>query len=88
MSSGLDRLVANLKKEQFKNMSKFFTGKKLDLLLRKGVYPYDYVNSLSKLDETTLPSKEEFFSKLNDTDIQKMITNTHRKFGVFFKWKL
>ncbi|KAK3745699.1 hypothetical protein QZH41_007910 [Actinostola sp. cb2023] len=50
-------------------MSKFFTGEKLDLLLRKGVYPYDYVNSLLKLDETALPSKEEFFSKLNNADI-------------------
>ncbi|KAK3741187.1 hypothetical protein QZH41_012628, partial [Actinostola sp. cb2023] len=69
MSSGLDRLVGNLKKEQFRNMSKFFAGKKLDLLLRKGVYPYDYVNRLSKLDETVLPPKEEFFSKLNNTDI-------------------
>ncbi|KAK3743281.1 hypothetical protein QZH41_005791 [Actinostola sp. cb2023] len=44
-------------------------GEELDLLLRKGVYPYDYMNCLSKLDETALPKKEEFFSKLNDADI-------------------
>ncbi|KAK3721647.1 hypothetical protein QZH41_003669 [Actinostola sp. cb2023] len=44
-------------------------GEELDLLLRKGVYPYDYMNCLSKLDETALPQKEEFFSKLNDADI-------------------
>ncbi|KAK3700421.1 hypothetical protein QZH41_004481 [Actinostola sp. cb2023] len=69
MSSGLDKLVGNLKKEQFINTSKFFEGEELDLLLRKGVYPYDYMNCLSKLDETALPKKEEFFSKLNDADI-------------------
>ncbi|KAK3747201.1 hypothetical protein QZH41_004128 [Actinostola sp. cb2023] len=69
MSSGLDKLVGNLKKEQFINTSKFFEGEELDLLLRKGVYPYDYMNCLSKLDETALPQKEEFFSKLNDADI-------------------
>ena len=36
---------------------------------RKGVYPYDYVNSLEKLTETSLPLQEEFYNKLNDTDI-------------------
>ena len=39
------------------------------LLLRKGVYPYDYVNSLEKLQETNLPPKEAFYSKLNEEDI-------------------
>ena len=33
-------------------------------LLRKGVYPYDYVDCLKKLDETSLPPKEAFYSKL------------------------
>ena len=39
------------------------------LLTRKGVYPYDYVSSIDKLKETKLPSKDEFYSKLNDEDI-------------------
>ncbi|KAK3726360.1 hypothetical protein QZH41_006067 [Actinostola sp. cb2023] len=53
------------------NLDKYIPlrGEELDLLLRKGVYPYDYMNCLSKLDETALPKKEEFFSKLNDVDI-------------------
>ncbi|CAH3144907.1 unnamed protein product, partial [Porites lobata] len=41
----------------------------LDLLTRKGVYPYDYVSSIEKLSETQLPPKEEFYSRLNDEDI-------------------
>ncbi|XP_065660200.1 uncharacterized protein LOC136084050 [Hydra vulgaris] len=42
---------------------------KLDLLLRKGVYPYEWVDSISKLNETQLTSKESFYSRLNDEDI-------------------
>ncbi|KAK3745935.1 hypothetical protein QZH41_003071 [Actinostola sp. cb2023] len=87
MASGLDRLAANLKKEQFINMKKFFTGEKLDLLLRKGVYPYDYVNCLSKLDEKTLPKQEEFFSRLNDSDISEDDYKHAQKVWQVFKMK-
>ena len=32
---------------------------------RKGVYPYEYVDSWKKLEETALPPKEAFYSNLN-----------------------
>ena len=35
------------------------------MLLRKGVYPYEYMDSWKKSDETTLPPKEVFYSNLN-----------------------
>ena len=35
----------------------------LDLMLKKGVYPYDYMNSWEKMDETELPPKDSFFSR-------------------------
>ena len=38
-------------------------------MLRKGVYPYDYVDCLKKLDEKNLPSKEAFYSKLTGEGI-------------------
>ena len=41
----------------------------LDLLLRKGVYPYDYMDSFDKFDEKKLPPKDEFYSKLKDEKI-------------------
>ena len=61
MASGLDRLVSNLEKDDFKNLSDHFEGEQLELMQRKGVYPYDYVNSLARLSETSLPLQEESF---------------------------
>ena len=42
---------------------------KFMLLLRKGVYPYEYMDSWERLNETSLPSKEDFYSHLNMEDI-------------------
>ena len=35
------------------------------LLLRKGVYPYEYMDSWERFNETSLPNKEDFYSNLN-----------------------
>ena len=35
------------------------------LLLRKGVYPYEYMGSWERFNETSLPPKNSFCSKLN-----------------------
>ena len=42
---------------------------KFILLLRKGVYPYEYMDSWERFDETSLPNKEAFYSSLNMEDI-------------------
>ena len=36
---------------------------------KKGVYPYDYIDSFSKFDKTESPTKEEFYNILNDQHI-------------------
>ena len=38
---------------------------KFVLLLSKGVYPCEYMDSWKKFNETSLPSKEDFYSNLN-----------------------
>ncbi|GBN27385.1 hypothetical protein AVEN_80279-1 [Araneus ventricosus] len=38
----------------------------VDALLRKGVYPYEYMDIFSKFDETKLPVREHFFSSLSE----------------------
>ena len=55
--------------EMCRSLNLIYSGEKRDLLLRKGVYPYDWVDSIDKLSETQLPPKESFFSKLNDEGI-------------------
>ena len=39
------------------------------MLLRKGVYPYEYMDSWEKFDETSLPPKKDFYSELILEDI-------------------
>ena len=34
------------------------------MLLRKGVYPYEYMDSWERFNETSLPAKKDFYSEL------------------------
>ena len=69
MAASLDSLVDNLPKDDFNNVKRYYKDNKLSLLTRKGVYPYEYMDSLERLKETKLPPKEAFYSRLNDEDI-------------------
>ena len=57
--------------KKFKNTYSFCNSdlNKFILLLRKGVYPYEYMDSWEKFNEKSLPSKEDFYSNLNMEDI-------------------
>ena len=68
MSSSLDKLVSNLPREAFKYTSQLYKGKELDLMTRKGVYPYDFMDSFDKFN-TGFPPKEDFYSIMNDEHI-------------------
>ena len=46
-----------------KNLNKFI------LLLRKGVYPYEYMDNWERFNETSLPNKESFYSNLKMENI-------------------
>ena len=61
-------LVSNLQQDDFINTKKIIKNN-VEILTKKGVYPYDYVSAISKFSETQLPPKSEFYSKLNDEDI-------------------
>ena len=67
-TGSLEKLVSNLPRESLKYTSQIFKNEKLDLMSKKGVYPYDFMDSFEKFNEK-LPSKEEFYSILNDEDI-------------------
>ena len=84
LQTSLANLVSNLQPQDFINTRDIFK-ENTDLLTRKGVFPYDYVSSLKKLDEKQLPPKEEFYSKLNDEHISdedyQHALNVFRKFN-------
>ena len=63
------------------NVSKFL------LLLRKGVYLYEYMDSMSKFDEKELPIIDNFYSKLNSSGISKEDYAHAKKVWEFFKIK-
>ena len=72
LNLSLENLVGNLLKsgkENFPHLTNAFDKKELDLLLRKGVYPYDYMDSPQRLEEQQLPPIQAFFSRLRDCDI-------------------
>ena len=63
-----------------KNLNKFV------LLLRKGVYPYEYMDNWERYNETSLPNKESFYSNLNMENIED-IDYRHGN-NVFKRFKL
>ena len=79
MTSSLEKLVESMKKTggptSFINLMKGFPGitlRQLDLLTRKGVYPYEYKGGdESRWEETSLPPIEAFYSRLRKEGIKK-----------------
>ena len=82
LSSSLDKLVKLTKYEDNKlrdNWQEHFkysvkgkyikNEKDLFLLTEKGVYPYDYCNDFNKFNDTELPEKKHFYSRLSEEDI-------------------
>ena len=53
--------------EEFPSIYQFCNGNlnKFNLLLRKGVYPYEDMDNWEKFDETTIPRKKALYSELN-----------------------
>ena len=68
LQTSLANLVRNLQPDDFYNTKAVYP-QNIDLLTRKGVYPYDYISSIEVLTETQLPPKDSFYSKLNDEAI-------------------
>ena len=70
MTSSLDSSMNNSVKDGQKLSGlEDYSGEEYELLIRKGVYPYEYMTSWDKLKETRLPPKEALYSKLNMSDI-------------------
>ena len=68
--SGLNGLVKNLSREDLKETARFF-GEKIDLVSRKGVYPYEFMDDFEKFKKQSLPKKTSFFSRLKQEKISE-----------------
>ena len=70
LGASLEQIGKNLRAcgmDKFKLLRAEFPGAtndQLDLLLRKQVYPYEYMDSWDRFTETRLPPKEAFYNKL------------------------
>ena len=87
MSSSLDSLVNNLAKggQQFFGFESY-NDHQCELLIRKGIYPYEYMDSWDRFKETSLPSIKHFYSNLSlsgvsDTDY-KHACSIWQEFGI------
>ena len=76
LGESLGKLVENLRESghDFPITNKIFESYQLneykkDLLFKKSVYPYEYVDDISKFNERCLPPKNQFYSKLNNSHI-------------------
>ena len=80
--------INNKLKERFSNVYEFcdYDMNKFITLLRKGVYPYEYMDEWNKFDEKELPCKESFYSNLTMEDISdtdyKHANNVFEKFNL------
>ena len=71
LSCSLEQLVANLvasDRDKFVQLKRGFDGDddNIDLLLRKGIYPYEYMNSADRFKDEQLPPIEAFHSTLRN----------------------
>ena len=73
--------------EKFPSIYQFWDGdlNKFVLLLRKGVYPDECMDSWEKCDEISLPPKEDFYSELTLKDITDNDYIVLKKYGMYLK---
>jgi len=78
----------------FKNLVSFFrenftniSDEILELLVQKGVFPYEYLDSFERLNETEYPSFERFYDSLKEKHINEEDYNRGKKLFDYFKCK-
>ena len=54
------------------------------MLLKKGVYPYDYMEIWGRSDEALLPKRKDFYSSLNKENVTRVdYRHAKRVFKIF-----
>ena len=72
LQASLANCVKTFSREEFKMLKEGFGEENFDLLIRKGVFPYDWFVSIKNLDEDPKNlTKDDFYSELNDEEISE-----------------
>ena len=64
--ASLDNLAGNLEDKGFKHLMSEFPKDKLELLIKKDSYPYEWLDSYQKFIYPRLPPKKAFYSSIDD----------------------
>ena len=72
-------------KDKFKQSQKYCSKPEhVDLILQKGVYPYDYMSDWSRMTEKQLPPQSAFYSKLSEQGItDEQYQHAHKVWEAF-----
>ncbi|XP_025264301.1 uncharacterized protein LOC112637856 [Camponotus floridanus] len=89
LGAGLDKLASYLDESKLTIARGEFRDLSDDdfrLLTRKGVFPYEYVDSVERLRETRLPPRESFYSSLTGDTVSESdyahATRVWKRFGI------
>ena len=87
MSSSLDSLVNNLARGSHEFFGfESYNDRQCELLIEKGIYPYEYMDSRDRFKETSLPSIKHFYSNLNMSGVihtyYEHTCSVWREFGI------
>lgn len=74
LNTSLDKLVSFLNKDQLKIVRSNFPNLSVEdfnLLTRKGIFPYEYLDCVDKLQDQCLPPRESFYSSLTGDTVSE-----------------
>ena len=69
MNESLEKLCKNLRREDFMHTVRNSSPDKYEMLIRKEVFCYDYWDGPQIVDETNLPPRKAFYSRLMEKHI-------------------
>ena len=87
MASSLEALASNLSPEDFRIVGKRWKGEDFNLVTQKGVFPYEFLDDISKLSTEGLPSKDKFYSSLYESEVKDEDYQKAQKVWDHFKMK-
>lgn len=72
LSSSLDNLAKSMNKTDFYHLQKTFPHtNQFELLLRKGIYPYEHMKTWQSYEEKKLPQQKDFFSSITNESVTR-----------------